>query len=187
MPGAAIASGLVGEKAPYPEGQDMVMMGKSSTFVSASQVLRRLAEIEQEGASFYEGLLEGTQSEWIRKLAKMLIKAERRHKKRFLEYAERAEARADANSLARPLSRDVIRLLTTPVVVSKDEGKQSAPHMRDEEALKLAIRAEENIALLLAELREYVPKDQRRYISRVIKEEWHHKAELEKIYRKTFR
>lgn len=166
----------------------MAKSKETEPFVSASQVLYRLAEIEEAAGNFYKGLWEGTKSEWIRELAEVLIRAEQRHRKRFLEYAQQAEqsSHADANILTRPLPPQVLRLLSTPVTVSKSRMKKTAPYTRDEEALKIAIRAEESTAFLLAQLCEYVPRGQRRYINRVIKEEWHHKALLEDLYKKTF-
>lgn len=152
-------------------------------YVSAAQVLRRLAEIEQEGVEFYEGLKEGTQSEWIRAFADKLVRAEKRHHDRFLSYAEKAEAHArDAgDTLREPLPAEVRRLLEKRIMAPRERIQKSAPYARDEEALRIALRAEESLALLLTELREYVPKDQRPYISRVIKEEWAHKEHIEKL------
>ena len=47
-------------------------------FVSAAQVLRRLADMELEGLQFYEGLEAGSESPWVRDLAQALVKAELR-------------------------------------------------------------------------------------------------------------
>jgi rubrerythrin len=145
-----------------------------------------LADIEQEGVEFYQGLSEGTKSRWVRALAEKLVEAELRHRKRFLEYARLAakSASPDDNALAGPLPPEVIRLLMARPLAPKGRIKASAPYVSDEDALKMAIRAEEHIALLLTELRGYVPKNEWRYINRVIKEEWGHKASLEALQAK---
>ena len=155
-------------------------------YVSAAQVLRRLADIEQEGVEFYEGLREGTQSEYIRTFADKLVRAEKRHRDRLLSYAEKAEehAKDEGNTLKEPLPAEIRQLLEKRVMASRERIRKSAPYARDEEALRIALRAEESLALLLTELREYVPKEQRPYISRVIKEEWAHKEHIEKLLKK---
>jgi rubrerythrin len=157
---------------------------KSGSYVSAGRVLRRLAEIEQDGVEFYQGLMEGTKLDFVRKLAAKMVRAEDRHRRRFLGYAEEAERSAggDLDQLAKPLPPEVVRLLGVRIMVDKARVKQSALYATDEEALRVAIRAEEHIALLLTQLREYVAPAQRGYISRVIKEEWNHKARLEEMY-----
>ena len=161
----------------------------SETYVTASQVLRRLADIEQEGVDFYKGLKEGTQSEWIRAFADKLIRAEKRHRDRFLGYAEKAEAASDGetDTLTAPLPAEARRLLEKRMMAPRERIRKSAPYASDVEALRVALRAEESLALLLTELREYVPKEQRRYISRVIKEEWSHKNHIEKLLAKKTR
>ena len=169
----------------------MVLSSKrtmADTPLTAGQVLRRLADLEQKGAAFYEALLNGTESEWVRKLARVMVRAEKRHRARFLDYARRAEAKNDAlsNTLTQPLTPDLTRLLTVSVFASAPQAAKSVRYARDEDVLKVAIRAEESLALLLTQLRSYVPSEQRRYISRVIKEEWGHKDKLEKALRKYF-
>lgn len=154
--------------------------------LSAVQVLFRLADIELEGIEFYEGLAEGTESRWVRELSKDLIRAERRHRKRFLGYAAGALASsvAGAGGSIEPLPREVMRLLRASVFVSGSRIKKSARYASDTEALKVAIRAEENTALLLTRLREYVRNVERAYVTRVIKEEWAHKERLERVLAK---
>ncbi len=161
----------------------MAASSDTEGYVTASQVLRRLADIEQEGVEFYKGLKEGTQSEWIRAFADKLIRAEKRHRDRFLIYAEKADAASggDGDALTAPLPAQVRQLLEKRIVAPRERIRKSAPYASDVEALRVALRAEESLALLLTELREYVPKEQRRYISRVIKEEWAHKAHIEKL------
>lgn len=157
----------------------------ASRYVSASQVLKRLAEIELDGVQFYEGLGEGTKSDWVRDFARSLAKAERRHRERFLQYAARAhDSGADGDALTSALPPEVRRALSVRILAPKDQIKGSAPYASEADALKMAIRAEEHIALLLTQLREYVQPRERRYISRVVKEEWNHKASLEKLLRK---
>ena len=127
--------------------------------VSAAEVLRRLAEMELEGVQFYEGMHRGTRSEWVRRLASVLIEAEKRHNRRFTEYAERAEqsVNPDDNALTEPLPPDVHRLFTACVFVSKQRIRDAAQYANDVDMIKLAIRAEENLALLLTQLHSYVP------------------------------
>jgi len=161
---------------------------RKSAGLTASAVLRRLAELEERGIAFYQGVVEGTKSDWVRKLAEKLIRAEQRHKKRFLAYAERAEAKGGkaANALTAPLPPEVVRLLNTSIFVGKDRVKRSVPYAKDLEVLKVAIRAEEHAALLLGQLKPYIPHGERPYITRVINEEWGHKDALEQVRNKHF-
>ncbi|MBN2311233.1 MAG: hypothetical protein JXR94_19805 [Candidatus Hydrogenedentes bacterium] len=161
------------------------MAKHTDKYVSAAAVLRRLADMEQEGVDFYEGLSSGASTAWLRAFAGKLVSAEQRHRRRFLEYARRAEEGApEENQLEGDLPRDAVRLLGTRLLPSKATIARSAAYATDEDALKLAIRAEENTALLLEQLRSYVPKVQRRYIDRVIKEEWGHKEKLEELLKR---
>lgn len=154
--------------------------------VSAAQVLRRLAEIEANGVAFYQGLASGTTSPRVREFALKLTKAERRHRKRFLAYAEHAEehAREGENSLSHDLSPEIARLLRTSVVASEERVRSSAKYFTEEDALLTAIRNEETIGYLLAQMREYVPKRQQAYITRVIREEHGHQQKLEGMLRR---
>jgi len=162
---------------------------KARTPVSASQVLRRLADIEADGAQFYEGMLEGTESEWVRKLARTLVRAENRHRERFLAYAEKAEEAEQSpnEDSCEPLPQEVVRLLSAQVFVSRARMGKSAKYAGDREMLKLAINLEEKLALLLAQLQPYVPRSQRPYIKRVVNEEWRHKAQLAQVMREHFK
>ena len=160
----------------------------TGSWVSARQVLLRLAEIEDNGIHFYQGLYKGTDSKWVRALAVTLIKAEKRHRERFLKYAQMARdsKNPEDDKLAGPLPKEAVRLLTMEIFVPEDRIKQSARYVRDIEIIKLAINIEENAAILLTELRPLVPKNQQAYITRVIQEEWGHKAKLEEILHKYF-
>ena len=158
----------------------------SKTPLPASRVLQRLAEMEEQGIAFYQGLQEGTKSPRIAKLAGSLIKAEARHRDRFMTYAYEAAEGEENKDLAGELPAEALRLLNTNIFVSGDQVKSSAPYARDIDMVKLAIRAEENAALLLEELKSFVPKKQRPYIARVVKEEWKHKARLEEVMKKHF-
>ena len=149
----------------------------------AGDALRYLAEREEEGVRFYEGLMEGTKSDFVRELAEKLARAEKRHKQRFLEYAERADA-GEKEEGDGPIPLELQRLLTTRLFVEKDRIKQSAQYAKDEEMLKVAIGAEEKATVVVAELAQYVPRSQRPYLARVLKEEKGHKERLEKVLRR---
>lgn len=156
-------------------------------YISAGRVLRRLADIESEGAQFYEGMMHGTKSEKVRQLATMLFKAEKRHRKRFLEYAVSAEKRAaDEDAAEQKLPAEVEHLFKACIFVSKQRIEVSAEHAQDLDMIKLAIRAEESVALLLTQLSSFVPRAQRAYIVRVVDEEWGHKRKLESLLQKHF-
>lgn len=165
-----------------------VRFERAGTPITAAKVLYHLAGLEQRGIDFYQGLAQGAQSDKVRKLAETLARAEARHKARFLEYARRAEEAGNpaANTLAQPLPPEPARLLSAAVFVDKSTAQRAAAYATDLEAIKLAIRAEENIALLLTQLRSYVPRLQRRFIDAVIKQEWHHKARLEALMQRHF-
>jgi len=65
------------------------------------------------------------------------------------------------------------------------DGKDN-PNANDVNMIKLAIRAEEHLALLLTQLHSYVSRPQGAYIARVVKEEWGHKEKLEDIMKEHF-
>ena len=159
-----------------------------SALTTASEVLKRLADFEWQGEEFYRGVFEGTKSPWVRKLARVLLKAEHRHRERFLAYAKQAEAEEDKdyNALNGPLPEKVARLLCADVFVPKARIQKSVQYAQDEEVLKLAIHMEEKLALLLTDLRPFVPRAQLSFINQVIREEWGHKAKLEKVMKEHF-
>ena len=151
---------------------------------SAAEVLRRVAEIEEESRLFYVGLRDNTKNEWVHRFADELMKAEIRHRDRFYKYAARAEAKAaDKGRFGGECPEKVMHLLATRILPTKEQIAHSAPYASDREAIQLAIRAEEHIALLLTEVREYMLQDEKKYIDRVIKEEWGHHARLQLILR----
>ena len=171
------------KREPKTEG-----FGTFETPISAAQVLDRCAELEADGLEFYQGLLKGAQSEWVRKLARMMVKAEIRHRDRFLRYAEQARASdkpADA-SLSGPLPPELALLMSERIFISEELGERTGRNVDERKALELAIRAEEGLALLYGQIRSYVPRNQRKYIDQIIKEEQHHQSDLEKLWRKHF-
>ncbi len=159
---------------------------KNEPYVSAAAVLRRLTELELDGVRFYQGLSEGAESEWVRRFSAKMVAAEQRHHDRFQHYAEHAEKQAQNEDyrLSAPLDPDIVRLLQVSVFAEHDRTKNAARYVSDTDAIRVAIRAEEHLALLLAQLRMYIPKPQRPYVDRVIKEEWGHKANLEALLAK---
>lgn len=157
--------------------------------ITVSQVLYCLAEMEKQGQYFYEGMLAGTQSKRVRALAEMMIRAEKRHGARFLKYAEMAETgRSDsAQNNRQSLPGQVAHLLRKQLFATPESAAGFARNASDAEVVKEAIRGEEKSALLLTELRDYVPQSQRAYLTRVINEEWHHKTLLEELLRRHFK
>ncbi len=159
------------------------------TPVSAAQILRWLAALEEEGVGFYAGLSVAFESHWIHLFSKNMVEAEARHRDRFLDYANTAD---QVNSNATPskdslLPPHLVRILSTRVFVSNEDwciGKRLVP---DEEVVKKAIYYEEQIASLLTQIRPYTPYPEHDFISRVIKEEWGHIEKLEQIAVKHFR
>ena len=156
--------------------------------VTAEQVLRRLAELELAAAQFYEGLLAGTKSKLVAKLAEMMIQAETRHRKRFLIYADRAAEKDDPNEyvMTETLPEHLVALLETNIWPSRKIIERSAKYSDDRAFIDFAIQAEEQSALLLTALRYSVPRKHQPYITRVIREEWGHKAKLEEIRERYF-
>ena len=165
-----------------------LIAGNAPSFLTAAQVLCQLSEIESEGVEFYKGLRDGTESNWVRQLAEKMIRAELRHYKRFKEYALQAEeaAKGDATDSGRELPQEVRHLMETRVFAPRERIQKSAQYAGDVDVLKTAIHIEEATAVLQTQLREYVLEEQRPYISRVIKEEWKHKARLEDLLNKHF-
>ena len=162
--------------------------GETGTPLAASYLLRKLADIEEQGVLFYQGWLAGTESEWVMKLAATMIRAEQRHHERFLEYAERAERSEGASRANGPLNLppDVVRVLSTHLFTTKEQIQKAAKYARDIEMIEMAIHAERSLALLLTQLSPYVPKEERKYVKRVIKEEWNHHAKLDRLRTKHF-
>jgi rubrerythrin len=150
--------------------------------IPPAQILRHLAEIEEAGIRFYEGMRDGTPSDKVRELAIMMARAEARHKRRFLEYAARAGADCPLPDLEH-MSPEIERLFMARVFSARESAKHAVAYASDLEVLRFAIRAEEQVAMLMTQLRLFVPPAHRRYIDRVIKEEWNHKARLEKMAR----
>jgi len=155
---------------------------------SQAQALERLAAMELEARAFYEGLFEGAVSEPVRNLAAMMIRAETRHHKRFLAYAERArrkESDADSDS-ARPMPADLARTMGVKLWPAKETIRKSAKLSRDLDFIRFAIRAEAQTAVLMTQVRMYLPPERRGYVSRVIEEEWNHKRKLEEHLQQHF-
>lgn len=158
------------------------------TPLTAAEVLDRLAQIELEGLEFYRGLMRGTQLEWVRELAEMMIEAEQRHYDRFTRYAAKARASANPadNALTGALPPEVMRPMSERVFVRGALAEKAGQNVDERRALKMAIQAEKNTVFLLGQLRSFVPSSQRVYINQVIKEEQDHEARLESLYRKHF-
>ena len=166
----------------------MLLQNKTlKTSLSASQVLYRLAELEDHGAQFYEGVRNGANSEWVRKLATVLVRAEKRHHVRFLEYARMAEMGETGAGGIAALTPELSHLLNVQVFASRERAERSVQYASERDIVNVAIRAEESLALLMTELCDYVPRHEKTYIKRVIKEEWGHKASLEDLLRKHFK
>lgn len=157
-----------------------------ATSISAAHVLERCAELEARGIAFYQGMLRGTQSKWMQALARMLIEAEERHRDRFRQYAKIARDRV-GEAAAGPVSADLKRLLSETIFMTGELAERTAKHMNDRAALEAAIKHESDLALLFAQLRAYIPDDQRSFIDRVIKEEQRHEAKLISMRKKYFR
>ena len=148
--------------------------------LKAAQILRWLAMAEEDGIAFYRGLAGAAESPWLRELAESLMEAEERHRKRFLEYAERAEERHGGTPPPPEhlLPERLVKALSTRVFDPNGGWKIGAEHTSESETLEMAIRLEEHLALLLGRIRPYVPRPERYFISQVIKEEWGHVERL---------
>jgi rubrerythrin len=157
--------------------------------VSAADVLRRLAAIEEDATDFYEGLRECTDLPWVRQFAEQLAQAERNHRKLFLEYASQAEqdSGAEANRLLQPLSEEAAQMLSVRLTMPREKIEKMALYLSAKDALEMAIRIEVGTIALLLKLEEHVPANQRRHIERVLVEERGHKSFLEDLYRKHFK
>ena len=155
--------------------------------LSAAQALEHCAQIEANGVEFYKGVLEGTGSKWIRKLAGMMVEAEQRHHDRFLQYAELARsAGASGAEALEPIPAELARLMSDGVFLSRELAEKTSHNIDERQALRMAIRFEENTVLLLGQIRSYVPREQRKFVDRVLKEEQDHQAKLESYWKKYF-
>ena len=157
--------------------------------ISAVAVLQRCADLEADGLAFYKAMIDGAQTEWMRKLAKTMARAEKRHYVRFLRYAEEARRQnrgADAHS-PELMPPELQRLLSEREFSTRELAEHAASNMTDREALETAIRHEINLALLFSQFRQYVSSGERKFIDRVIQEEHQHEAKLVSFRQKYFR
>ncbi len=156
--------------------------------ISAVAVLQRCADLEADGLAFYKSMIDGAQTEWMRKLAKTMARAEKRHYARFLRYAEEAWRQNGGSDTHLPelMPPELQRLLSERVFSTRALAEHAASNMTDREALETAIRHETNLALLFSQFRQYVPRGQRKYIDRVIREEHQHEAKLVSFRQKYF-
>jgi rubrerythrin len=156
--------------------------------ISAAVVLQRCADLEADGLAFYESMLKGAQTEWMRKLAATMVRAEKRHRARFLRYAEEARRQSSGSDMHSPksMSPELQRLLSEREFSTQTLAERAAGNMTNREALETAIRHETNLALLFSQFRQYVSHGQRKYIDRVIREEQQHEAKLVSFRQKYF-
>ena len=157
--------------------------------ISAAEVLEHCAELEQDGIEFYEGIQRGARSKWLRDLAAALVKAEQVHKEHFLSHARESayNGSEDEAETGKARPAELERLMRERVFVPGETAEKVAPTLDDLTVINMAIRNEESVALLLAELRLFVPVEDRHLLDVIIEEEWGHRDRLLKLKRKHFR
>jgi len=156
--------------------------------ISAAVVLDRCADLEADGLAFYESMLKGAQTEWMKRLATTMVRAEKRHRTRLLRYAEQARRQSPGSDIHSPESipPELHRLLSERIFSTRALAERAAGNMTNREALEAAIRYEANLALLFSQFRPYVPPGHRKCIDRVIREEHQHEAKLVSFRQKYF-
>jgi rubrerythrin len=148
-------------------------------------LVRKLALIENEGASFYESLAQHTASEKVRKLARTMARVERGHQQRFEDVAQKLEKRKSAqppDKLTASVRQYLLALIDHRIFLDPEQARILATTLNDEnEAVDIAIRFEKENILLLAECREIVRGATRKLIERFIEQERAHIRSLQRI------
>ncbi|MBI4831636.1 MAG: hypothetical protein HY801_08805 [Candidatus Lindowbacteria bacterium] len=148
-------------------------------------LIQKLAMVEEEGAAFYESLARRTGNEKIRKLAQMMMRAERMHRLAFLKLSAKLEARRAAAKPADKLTADfrryILALIDHRIFLSPEQAATAAQNLADEnEAIDMAIGFERDNILLLRECREIAGVEGRKLIDKFIEQEKTHIVALQK-------
>lgn len=148
-------------------------------------LVRKLALIEHEGASFYESLAQHATNEKIRKLALTMARVEKGHQQRFENVAQKLATRKSAqppDKLTASVREYLLALIDHRIFLDPEQARTLAATLKDEnEAVDIAIRFEKENILLLGECREIVRGTTRKLIERFIEQERAHIRSLQRI------
>gem|GEM_PF-2085640 len=147
--------------------------------VSAGQVLRRLAKMEEEAVGYYRGIAENSDLPWVRNFALKFAAEEEKHHQRFLERAEAVDAGKMSEKVTEPLSPEIVQLLSYHITPTRESTRKTAVYLGEKDSVEFAINAECNTIILLRKLLQYVPEEQHDVIKQILLEEMAHKSSLE--------
>ncbi len=149
-----------------------------------AQLVRKLALIEEEGVAFYQSLAEHTGNDKIRKLARLMARAEQVHQRGFeklsLTIGKRPKGKP-SDKITAGFKQYVLGLIDHRIFLSPDQASRLAKNVTDlKEAVDVAIRFEKENILLLHECKEVVGGSTKKLIQGIIEEEKRHIVGLQK-------
>ncbi|RJP15636.1 MAG: hypothetical protein C4520_19885 [Candidatus Abyssobacteria bacterium SURF_5] len=148
------------------------------------ELIKKLALIEAEGVGFYRSLAEHAGDENIKKLARMMARAEENHRQGFIEVAEKLERRrktARPSKVTGDLRQYIIELIDHRIFLSPEQAATLARNVANlDEAVDMAIKFEKENILLLQECREIAAGTTRKIIDKIIQQERKHVIGLRK-------
>ena len=159
---------------------------KQKGSLNASEVLQILADIEIEGIEFYMYLEQACELPALREAAGFLIKAEQRHRDRFLDYARNVQQYAEKRIGFELLHNNVRLLHNTRIFPSPTTLMLKTPPPNDADLLRLAIEAERANVVLIQDFAPHVLVEHHHVLEQLIKEELQHVERLERFMKKHF-
>ena len=155
------------------------------------QLVRKLAMIEAEGVGFYRSLAQHADDEDIKKLSRMMARAEESHRQGFEELADTLEKRRKKNppgKVSADLRQYILALIDHRIFLSPEQAATLARNVENlDEAVDMAIKFEKENILLLRECREIAGGNTRKIIETIIGQERKHIVGLQKARQKLSR
>lgn len=156
-----------------------------STTLDLPGLIRKLAQVESEGAAFYKSLAKNTDNEKIRKLAETMARVEKQHQVRFEKLVNNLEKRSQkmrTGKLTSDIRKYVLALIDHRIFLTPEQAEIAASNLADaDEAVDMAIRFEKENILLLLECRDIVGGAEKKLLETIIGQEKAHIRSLERI------
>jgi rubrerythrin len=148
------------------------------------QFIRKLALIEAEGVGFYRSLAEHADDEKIRKLSRMMARAEQAHQEGFEDLAATLEKRkkvAPPSKIPSDLRQYILTLIDHRIFLSPEQAATLARNVSDlNEAVDIAIKFEKENILLLQECRAISGGSTKKLLEKIIDQERKHIVGLQR-------
>jgi rubrerythrin len=155
------------------------------------QFIKKLALIEAEGVGFYRSLAEHADDERIKKLSRMMARAEESHRQGFEELAhllERRKKSAPSSKISADLRQYILALIDHRIFLSPEQAATLAKNVENlDEAVNVAIKFEKENILLLQECREISGGNTKKLLDTIIGQERKHIVGLQKAKQKLSR